>query len=61
LVEQEKNGQEVPQELMYRYSWQPFGTCPSEMSVSLMKLVFGKQQNFWSWDCSPQVPDYQDF
>ena len=61
LVEQETSGQEVPQELMYTYSWRPFRTCPCGMSVSLMKLVSGKQQNFWSWDCSPQVLNYQDF
>jgi hypothetical protein len=26
-----------------------------------MKLSSGKKQNFQSWNCSPQVLDYQDF
>jgi len=44
LMEQETSGQEMPQELMYGYSWQPFGTCPFDMSVSLMKLVSGNSK-----------------
>jgi hypothetical protein len=40
MVEQETSGQKVPQELMYRHSWRPFGTCHCAMSVSLMKLFF---------------------
>jgi len=44
LVEQETSGQEVPQELMYRYPWWPFGTCPCDMSVSLTKLVSGNSK-----------------
>jgi hypothetical protein len=31
------------------------------MSLSLMKLFPGKNQNFGSWDCYLQVPGYQDF
>jgi hypothetical protein len=26
-----------------------------------MKPFSGKMQNFWAWDYSPQVLDYQDF
>jgi len=26
-----------------------------------MGFLLGKKQHFWSWDCSPQVPNYQDF
>jgi hypothetical protein len=26
-----------------------------------MKLLSGKKQNFWSWNYSPQVPEYQGF
>jgi hypothetical protein len=34
--------------------------CQRDMLVSLMKLLPGKNQNFMSWDCYPQVPGYQD-
>ena len=44
LVEQETGSQEVPQALMYGYSWRPFGTCPCDISVSLMKLVSGNSK-----------------
>jgi hypothetical protein len=27
----------------------------------LIKNFYGKKQNIWSWDYSPQVLDYQDF
>jgi hypothetical protein len=25
------------------------------------KLLSGKEQNFWSWDYTSQMPDYPDF
>jgi hypothetical protein len=30
-------------------SWRPLAACPSNLPVSLMKLISGKKQNFWSW------------
>jgi hypothetical protein len=30
----------------------------SLISASLMELFTGEKQNFWSWDYSPQMPDY---
>jgi hypothetical protein len=27
----------------------------------MMELFTGEKQNFWSWDYSPQMPDYQWF
>jgi hypothetical protein len=27
----------------------------------MMTLLSGKEQNFWSWDYTPQMLDYQDF
>jgi len=33
-----------------------------DLPVSLMKLFFsGEKQNFWFWDCPPEVLDYKDF
>jgi hypothetical protein len=31
------------------------------LSISMMKLSSFRNQNLWSWDYSPQVPNYQDF
>jgi hypothetical protein len=31
------------------------------MPLSLMKFLSGKKQNFQSWHCSLEVPDFQDF
>ena len=61
FVEYETQGQEIPQKLMYRYKLRPFWTWPWDLPISLMNDFSGKKQNFWYWDYSPQMPDYQDF
>jgi hypothetical protein len=38
-----------------------FVICPSDLPVFLMKLLSGKEQNFWCLDHSSQVSDYLDF
>jgi len=44
----------------YRHSWRPFWTCSWYLPVSPKRLSSGKKQNFWSWNCSPQVLDDQN-
>ena len=33
-MEEVKVGQEIPQQLMYRHTWEPFWTCPWDLPVS---------------------------
>jgi len=37
-------GQEIPQWLMFRHSWKPFGTCHCNLSVAVMKLFLEKSK-----------------
>jgi hypothetical protein len=45
---------------MCRCSWRPVWTCFWDLPISLQELFSGKKQNFWSWDYSPLVLDYQN-
>jgi len=47
--------------ITYWHSWKLFWTGLWGSACSTDEAFSGKKQNFWSWDYSPQVLDYQDF
>ena len=52
--------QEIPQQL-YKHLWGAFLNMSLRYACFIDGTFCGNKQNFWPWDYSPTMPDYQHF